>query len=68
MSDTDETELRMARRNIREGAERIARQREALSGLRPGSEVATIARALLAELEEAQKSYEAHLERLLGHD
>ena len=68
MRNPDETELEMTRRHIREGAEQIARQREVLSRLRPRSEVANIARSVLAQLEESQKLHVAHLERLLGHE
>ena len=68
MDDPDETELAMTRRHIRECAEQIARKRGVLSRLKPRSEVATIARSVLAQLEESQKLHVAHLERLLGHE
>ena len=68
MHDPDEDETETTRRHIREGAEQIARQREVLSRLRPRSEVANIARSVLAQLEESQKLHVAHLERLLDHE
>jgi hypothetical protein len=60
-----ETELQMVQRHIREGADRIERQRVALARLRATGHPATkLAEALLVTLEAAQRQHEADLERL----
>ena len=64
MTDPEEPELELARRQVREAEEHVARQREIVDRLPPSGEVAEIARTLLADYEETLALHRAHLDRL----
>jgi hypothetical protein len=64
MSDTDESDLEMVRRHVREGEEHVARQREIVERLSSSGELAEIARTLLADYEKTLALHRAHLARL----
>src|SRR5262245_62337756 len=61
-----ETRIQMALRHVREGAERIARQRQLVGGLRRAGYPADTAERLLAIFEETQVLHVRHLERLVS--
>lgn len=62
-----ETELQMAKRHVREGAQRIARQRELLSELRDHghAKVADAAEALLVLFIAIQRESIGHVKRIV---
>ncbi|EYD76998.1 hypothetical protein Rumeso_01408 [Rubellimicrobium mesophilum DSM 19309] len=66
MTHSEETEIEMARRHVREGEEHVARQREIIDRLPSTGEVAEIARTLLADYEDSLALHRAHLGRLQG--
>ena len=63
---SSETELEMIQRQVRKAEEHVARQREIVSRLPPSGDIAEMARALLAELEESLTHYRTHLTQLQG--
>ena len=61
-----ETELEMARRHVRQGIARVARQLQLVAELRIDGRPTEIAEQLLACFEDIQRQHEAHLARLEG--
>src|SRR5262245_41294285 len=60
-----ETKLEMAFRHVKEGAVRVARQRELVKELQWGGHATDNAQRLLITFEQLQHMHEAHLEALL---
>lgn len=58
-----ETEIEIVCRHVREGAERIAKQRALVARLKAQELPAEEAEALLASFEDLQRQHEAHLAR-----
>mgnify|MGYP006877413173 CR=1 FL=1 len=65
MARSGETEIEMVQRHVREGEERVVRQREIVASLPPDSDLAATAHQLLTLFEETQESHREHLARLL---
>lgn len=61
-----EPQLQMARRHVREGRARVARQQEIVAELREGGYPTEIAKTLLVTLEATQRLHEEHLIRIVG--
>lgn len=61
-----ETDLKMVRRHVRQGAARVARQSQLVAELRADGWPTEAAERLLANFEEIQRQHEAHLARLEG--
>jgi len=60
---SQETELEMVSRHVRESNGRIARQRQIIGDLRAKSRSTVLAEDVLVLFEEAQALHEAHLKR-----
>jgi hypothetical protein len=63
-ASTNETELEMVRRHVREGAEHVAHQRALVARLTADGLPSEEAAALLANFEDLQEQHEAHLARV----
>ncbi|CDX55583.1 conserved hypothetical protein [Mesorhizobium plurifarium] len=63
---THETPLEMAERHVREGAERIARQRALIDRMAERGQLSDEAQLFLDQLQAAQREHTAHLDRLRG--
>jgi hypothetical protein len=61
---TEESELEMVRRHVREGAEHVANQRALLGRLKEHDLPTEEAEVLLATFEDLQRQHEAHLARV----
>ncbi|TNC08780.1 hypothetical protein FF100_28500 [Methylobacterium terricola] len=62
-----ETELDMVRRHVKNGAQRIAKQRDLITRLRRKSLPTDEAEALLATFENLQRQHQDHLARIEAH-
>lgn len=61
--NTDETDLQMVRRHVRQRAGHVANQRALIAGLKERALPTGEAEVLLASFEDLQNEHEAHLAR-----
>jgi hypothetical protein len=62
---SDETELEMVRRHVREGREHVARQYSTINKIMVGNYPVELAEELLFLFQSIQIQHEAHLDRIL---
>lgn len=65
MVRSEETEIEMVQRHVREGEEHVVRQREIVASLPPDSDLADTAHQLLTLFEKSLEGHRDHLARLL---
>lgn len=63
-ASTDETELEMVQRHVREGEGHLANQRALIARLKTSHLPTEVAEALLANFEDLQQQHEVHLVRV----
>ena len=65
--ETEETELEMVQRHVREGEKHLANQRALIARLQASHRPFEDAEALLHTFEEMQRQHKAHLARIEGN-